>query len=357
MALRCPGRPAHPPPGGPARRLRPSARSGRCAAGTETRRAGRNQVPHGLRGPYGPRRPAEPRRARRGGCGDPPRKRAEPRRSGGLAALLAAACGVAALAAALAGCTRLGRLEDRLDAVEDDRARRLLRDAVWRHGSRYAWAEAGTLRAEVTWTEHRPLGDRSRRETWRVDPLTGRCRIEAPEAGDLIVYEPPDLTVLGHGEAVTDPLARARAAGRVRLAGDLLPMPVSLLREGRETIYAGDRLGPAETRRWERLMATDKPAAPGLAGNRMVVEMAAGSARVDRVLLTRSEPPFIGRPMRVEMDLWRPVGDLLVARRWRLVPIDAQGRPTGPVRYTLRVEAITTGAAASPPSHDGGSAQ
>jgi len=251
----------------------------------------------------------------------------------------------AALAVALAGCARVDRLAGRLDAVEDDRARRLLRDAIWRHGSTYAWAEAGALRAEVTWTAHGPLGDRSRRETWRVDPVTGRCRVEVPEAGEIYVFKPPDLTVLRRGETVSDPLVRARAAGRVRLAGELLPMPVSLLGEGRKTIYIGDRLGPGEARRWERLMVTYGPGAAGLAGDRMVVEVSAGSARVARVLLAWSEPPFIGRPMRVEMDLWRPVGDLLVARRWRFIPIDEQGKPTGPARYTLRVEEVTTVAA------------
>jgi len=46
------------------------------------------------------------------------------------------------------------------------------------------------------------------------------------------------------------------------------------------------------------------------------------------------------------MDLWQPVGDLCVSRRWRFTPVDAQGDPAGPVRYTVRIDQITTGAPA-----------
>jgi len=255
-------------------------------------------------------------------------------------------CAAALAAAAVAGCSRADRLEARAGAVRDDRARALLRDAVWHHGSKYAWAEAGTLRAEVTWTEHRPLGDRTRREVWTVDPVTGHCRLETPAAGETIVRDGLGLRVKRGGKAVADALARARAAGRVRLATELLTLPVSLLGEGRKVVYAGTEVGPGSTRTWDRLMVVYGPRRGGRRGDRLVVALRQGGRRIDRALLRWSEPPFIGRPMRVDLDLWRPAGDLRISRRWRLTPADEAGEPTGPVRYTVRIEEITTGAPA-----------
>ena len=168
-------------------------------------------------------------------------------------------CVAAIAAAVLAGCSRADRLDARLDAVRDDRARALLRDAVWRHGSKYAWAEAGPLRAEVTWTEHRPLGDRSRREVWTVDPITEHCRLQTPAAGEVVVRDGLGLRVERGGERVTDALARARAAGRVRLATELLTLPVSLVGEGRRVVHAGTEVGPGGTRTWDRLMVVYGP--------------------------------------------------------------------------------------------------
>jgi hypothetical protein len=50
--------------------------------------------------------------------------------------------------------------------------------------------------------------------------------------------------------------------------------------------------------------------------------------------------------MRVDLDLWRPADDLRISRRWRLAPADEAGEAAGPVRYTVRIEEITTGAPA-----------
>ena len=251
-----------------------------------------------------------------------------------------------AAAAVLTGCSRTDRLDARLDAVRDDRARRLLRDAVWHHGSKYAWAEAGPLRAEVTWTEHRPLGDHARREVWTVDPVTDHCRLETPGTDEVVTRDGLGLRVERGGEAVTDALARARAAGRVRLATELLTLPVSLVGEGRQVVHAGTDVGPGETRRWDRLMVVYSPERGGRTGDRLVVALRQGSGRIDRALVRWSEPPFTGRPMRVDLDLWQPVGDLCVSRRWRFTPADAQGAPAGPVRYTARIDQVTTGAPA-----------
>jgi hypothetical protein len=249
------------------------------------------------------------------------------------------------LAAALpAGCSRLDRLTARLDAVRDDRARTLVRDTLWHHGSRYAWAEAGALRAEVVWTEHRPGGDDVRREIWTVDPITDACRIEVPAAGETVVSGSAGLWVERGGEPVADALARARAAGRVRLATELLTLPVSLVGEGRRLVHAGTEVGPGETRTWDRLMVVYGPGRGGDTGDRMVVAVRQQGGRIDRALVRWSEPPFIGRTMRVDLDLWQPAGDLIVSRRWRFIPADDAGEAEGPVRYNVRIEEIETGA-------------
>jgi len=255
-------------------------------------------------------------------------------------------CAAAVTAAVLAGCSRADRLSARADAVRDDRARTLLRSALWHHGSKYAWAEAGSLRAEVAWTEHRPLGDRTRREVWTVDPVTEDCRIEVPAEGETIVSGGLGLRVERGGKRVADALARARAAGRVRLATELLTLPVSLLSQGRRIVHAGTEVGPGGSRTWDRLMVVYDAGRGGERGDRMVVAVGGEGRRIDRALLRWSEPPFIGRTMRVDLDLWQPAGGLRISRRWRLRPADEAGDPAGPVRYTVRIEAIETGAPA-----------
>lgn len=249
-------------------------------------------------------------------------------------------------AAALAGCSRQERLSHRLDTVRDDRARSLLRDMVWHHGSKYTWAEGGALRAVVTWTDHRPAADRSRREVWTVDPVTDACRIEVPAEATVITRGGFGLRVEQGGKTVTDALARARAAGRVRLATELLTLPVGLLGQGRRAVHAGTAVGPGGTRTWDRLMVVYGPGRGGETGDRMVLFVGDQGRRIDRAVVRWSEPPFIGRPMRVDLGLWRPVGDLRVTRHWRFTPADNAGEPAGPVRYTVRIEAIETGAPA-----------
>jgi len=253
-------------------------------------------------------------------------------------------CAAALLAAAVAGCSRADRLDARLDAIRDDRARRLIRDTIWHHGSKYDWAGAGTLRAEVTWTDHLPGGDRMQREVWTVDPVTDDCRIVVPDESETVVRDSLGLRVERGGERVADALARARAAGRVRLTTELLTLPVSLVGDGRHLVHAGTEVGPGGTRRWDRLMVVYDAGRGGERGDRMVVAVRGGGRCIDRALVRWSELPFIGRTMRVDLDLWLPVDGLRVSRRWRLTPADDAGEPAGPVRYTVRIDAITTGA-------------
>ncbi len=279
----------------------------------------------------------------RGPRADAPPRGPEPP-DGGAAAVLAIAAACAVLTAA--GCGPADLLRRRIDALPDRRARNLVRDALWRHGSLWAWAEAGALEADVLWTEHRPGGDLTERQRWVVDPLSGRCRIEIPETGERIVRDGLGLRVTRNGKRVDDPTARARAATLVRLATELLPLPASLPAPGHRVRYLGRRTGPGEARAWERLLVTYDPATGAAPGDRLVVELRAPKALVDRVLVVWADPPLAGRPYRVEMDAPLPAGDLLVSRRWRLIPADAEGRPTGPPRYTVRVERVRTGAEA-----------
>jgi len=257
-----------------------------------------------------------------------------------------ALCAALVMTAGLAGCSRSDHLRARLDAVRDDRARPLLRDMVWHHGSAYAWADAGALRAVVTWTDHRPAGDRSHREVWTVDPVTDACRLQIPAEGEVITRGDFGLRVERSGQAVTDALVRSRAAGRVRLATELLTLPVGLLGQGRRVVHAGTAVGPGGTRTWDRLMVVYGPGRGGDTGDRMVLFVRAGGRRIDRAVVRWSEVPFVGRPMRVDLDLWQPAGDPTVSRRWRLTPADDAGKAAGPVRCTVRIDEITTGAAA-----------
>ena len=258
-------------------------------------------------------------------------RRGRPRQAAGV--VLAAA-----LAAAVAGgCSRCHTVNCRLDAVEDDAARRIVRDALWAHGSKYRWADCRVLRAEVTRTEHRPAGDAATDQVWLLDPLQGHLRVETPARRQVAVFDGWRLRVFRDGEETTDPAARGRAAGDARLVADLLAMPLSLARQGRRVAYVGTRTGPGEARTWRRLMVTDGPGSGYSADDRTLVEVRQGSDRVETVLIRWSEDPFFGRRMRVRMDDWRPADGLLVSRRWRFAPIDESGAPTGPVLYTVRL--------------------
>lgn len=242
------------------------------------------------------------------------------------------------LALAGAGCTRLDALHRRLEAIDDGAARTIVRDALWAHGSKYRWAEHGALRAEVTRTVHRPLGDSATDEVWLLDLWSGALRVEVPACRRVTVYDGQAWRVFIDGRQAADLEARAQAAGDARLVAGLLPMPLSLAAPGQRVAFAGTRTGPGEARAWQRLLVT-YPAGAG-AGDQAVVEVRQDSHRVEAVLIRWSEPPFVGRPMRVEMDDWRPAGGLLLSRRWRFIPTDDQGAPTGPALYTVRVKQI-----------------
>ncbi len=247
---------------------------------------------------------------------------------------------VAVVAAAAAGCSRCDTLSRRLDAIEDETARRIVRDAVWAHGSKYRWAECQVLRAEVTRTEHRPHGDADTHEVWLLDPVGGRFRIERPARREVTVFDGSRLRLFRNGAETTDLAARGRAAGDARLVTELLPMPLSLAREGCDLLYVGTRTGPGEARTWHRLMVTCGPASGYSGDDRTVVEVRKGSDRVETVLIRWSEDPFFGRLMRVRMEDWRPADGLVISRRWRLTPIDEAGVPTGPVLYTIRIRSV-----------------
>jgi hypothetical protein len=226
----------------------------------------------------------------------------------------------------------------------------VLRDALWAHGSIYAWAERGTVRAEAVFLEHAPEGDRRRREAWRLDAATGRLRIERPASPG----QGPDGAIETDGQAcaawtasrpVTDLVARAEACGYARTVRDLLAMPFSLLAAGRRITYAGQEAGPGEARVWDLVgvtYAADEGRDPG---DGMVVHVRRGEGRVDAVTMRSADLPFTGT-WRVELDEWRRVEGgpkdgargLVLARRWRFYRADAQGRRQGPLRYTVQIE-------------------
>jgi len=274
------------------------------------------------------------------------RPRLPPWAAGALAAL-------AALVAVAAGCSRVDLLKSRLDAIEDDAARRIVRDAIWAHGSVYRWAGCRALRADVVRTEHRPLGDTDARETWVADPCTGAFRIESPARREVATFDGLALRIFRDGRETADLEARGRAVGNARLVQELLAMPVSLAAPGCEVSYVGTRVGPGDARTWQCLLVGYGPQTGHSPDDRAVVEIRKGTDRVEAVLVRWSEWPFFGRRMRVEMDDWRPVDGPaadgpVVSRRWRFIPIDESGEPTGPARYTLRLERVETMAAVGP---------
>jgi len=274
--------------------------------------------------------------------------RARDRRHDALRRVGAVCLAVAMAAAAGGGCSRYATLKRRLNAIDDDAARRIVRDAVWAHGSKYRWADCTALRAEVTRTEHRPGGNAVTDQTWLLDPVGGRARIETPARREVIVFDGWRLCVFRDGQETDDIGARGRAAGTVRLVTELLAMPLSLARDGRRVTYAGTRAGTGEAHAWHRLVVTDAPGAGYAADDRTVVEVRDGTDRVERVFIRWSQDPFFGRRMRVQMDDWRPADRLLVSRRWRLTPIDESGAAAGPVRYTVRIRRVEVNPAVGP---------
>ncbi len=247
------------------------------------------------------------------------------------------AAGLAAVAA-LAGCGRLDRIRTRLQAAPTDKARSLLRDVLWRHGSLYAWVDARTIAGEVVWTDHAPGGNRTRRETWRLDPVSGRLEIDR-EGHTLVFNGTSRPRVEGEGR-VDDLVEAAWAVGHARAVRELLPLPFSLTEPGRTIDGLAARVGPAEARRWERLLVRYDPAAGYHAGDRMTVEIRSETEQVAAAILRWSDLPWAGRLTRVEMEDWRETGGLLLARRWRFFEARDDGTRAGPARITVCLETL-----------------
>lgn len=254
--------------------------------------------------------------------------------------MIVALAAASALAAGAASCSRLDEANTRLGAITSDRARGLVRDCLWRHGSHYRWLEHKNVRCEVERTEHLPEGDRTTQEVWLLDTASDCVRIEKPARREVVVVSAWGWRVFAGGKETKDLEARAEAEGDVRLVRELLPMPFSLLRHGLRIDGFGSVTGPAETRTWDRLLVRYGQGSDGSASDRMVVEIRRRTGRVEAVVIRWSEPPFFGRRFRVEMDDWRPEGDWLLAHRWRLFPVDEAGERTGPVRWTVRIRRV-----------------
>jgi len=285
--------------------------------------------------------------------------------------------GVAALAAA-GGCSRLSVLDGRIDAIGDAEARRLIRDALWVGGSKYEWIKHDTIRAEVTRTDHAPLGDVVIDEVWLLGLWDGKVRMEvsAPlttgglsasagatlAAGTIDPGEHPPSAAAGprqvtvfdgkawrtyvDGRESSDLDAKARAALSARLARELLVMPLALTEPDLRIRYAGTRAGPAEARLWERLLVTYAPEAGRAPGDRMVVEVLKATRQVDSVLIQWQDYPLVGRPLRVDMKLWEATDGLYTSRLWRFYPADEKAERTGPEQCTVRVRKVEFGAGA-----------
>jgi hypothetical protein len=244
---------------------------------------------------------------------------------------------------AAGGCSSLDIVNSRLGAIGDEQARTILLDALWAHGSTYRWVDHANLRAEVTWIEHRALGDAATDMVWLVDPWANKVRIERPAQRQVALANGASVRVFVDGKETADLAARGQAAGDVRLARELLPMPFSLTAAGLEFEYVGVRLGPAEARVWQRLLVTYRGAADFGLDNRTVVEVRQDTHRVDNVLIQWPELPFVGRPMRVEMVEWWDLEGLALSRVWRSVPIDETGKAAGrrgDPTYTVRVKSL-----------------
>jgi len=250
--------------------------------------------------------------------------------------------------ALLAGCTRLEQANARLDAIASDQARGLVRDCLWKHGSVYRWVEHESVRCDVERIEHAPGGDRLSREVWVLDTAGGRVRIEQPDADRVIVANDLGVGLFVGGKRAGDLESRDEAVGLAREVRELLAMPFSLLQPGLEIAYLGSETGPAEARVWDRLLVRYGGGSGASSNDRAVVEIRRETSRVEAVVFRWSELPFLGRRYRVQLDDWRPEGDLLVSHRWRFFPADEAGQAAGPPRWTVRVKHWEWDAAAPP---------
>ena len=248
------------------------------------------------------------------------------------------AVAVAILALALAGgCARRDVLTARLRDMPDEAARRTLSDAIWAGGDIYRWADRKSLRLEVARIDHVPGAESRTDEVWLLDLAGGRVRIEKPVARQVTLYDGASWRIFIAGRETRDLEARAQAAGDVAVVRGLATLPFGLLEANLKIVYAGTRTGPGEARVWDRLLATYAGGSGFEPGDRTLVEINKQSRRVDAALITWSEAPFLAGCYRVEMDEWWTTGDLALAHRLRLVPVDDKGLPTGPVRWTFEV--------------------
>jgi len=250
---------------------------------------------------------------------------------------LAAAAAVATILCGGAACSRAAVYADRVGAIASDPARAALREALWAHGSLYRWADYRVLRCEVEWSEPRPLATTTRRAVWLLDTERGRLRIEHPAAQEVVLFDGLAWHFAAGGREMSDGAARMHAAGEARVARELVPLPFSLLEAGLEIGYLGHRDGPAEARSWDQLLVAYRDGTGHETADRLVVEIRRETHRVEAVVLQWPELPFADRRYRVELDDWRPEGDVVLAHRFRFYPADASGRRAGDLRLEVRV--------------------
>jgi hypothetical protein len=232
---------------------------------------------------------------------------------------------------------RVDAIESRLRGECDEKSLAVIRDCLWQAGSLYPWADYRTLRLAVTRTEYRPLGETEEMEVWLLDLAGGRLRIENQAERRVTVFDGWTWRTFVDGTQTRDLQVRADALGEATVAQRLATLPFALL-AGRQTVtYAGERVGPGETRLWQRLLVKYPASAGWNAGDRTVLEIEKGSRRIDAAVIKWAESPLNDRPYRVDMDEWQVVGGLYLSRRWRMTPLDDSGAPTGPVRYTYEV--------------------
>jgi hypothetical protein len=225
----------------------------------------------------------------------------------------------------------------------------------------YHWAKHTTVRLAVARTEHRPAGDRVTDEVWLLDLAGGRLRLERPAARQVAVFDGWAWRVFVEGRGTQDPARqpavlgagnlpcwvpadlelRSLAVADGQLARHLALLPFSLLEGGLKVVSAGTCTGPGETRVWDRLLVTYAAETGLAAGDRTVVEINRATHRVDKVLFTWSANPFLGGCWRADLVDWRPAGGVSLSRRWRLVPVNDAGAPTGPARWSVEVRNVT----------------
>ena len=244
------------------------------------------------------------------------------------------------LAVGAGSCSRLDRLSARIDAISSDRARVVVRDCLWEHGSHYQWARHRSIRCEVERTDHRPGGDVASEEVWLLDIVGDRVRVEKPDLGRTVVFDGLFWRVFEAGKETKDLEARAEAAGDARMVRELVPMPFSLLRPGLGIEYLGSYAGPGEARAWDRLLVRYGRESGSSDRDRAVVEIRQDTSRLEAVIIRWSELPFVGRRYRVELDDWRPEAGLLVSHRWRFFAVDETDKRIGPARWTVRIKRL-----------------